>query len=541
MTGDDDEDERAVRAALNPASFDRLDQAVAKQRRRYRPPYAANNVVPLREPANAQDHCDAVVTKAAQPKPEQEPAPAPDGGGERRLVPINAAAATRKPSKGETPDWEPHERPLHISAFVAHSPDHTFIHRPTGATWTATSVNARVMPIRGGEGPMSASMWLDRNNAVEQRTWLPGAPQIIKDKLVSEGGFIDQMGARVFNLYRPPEKIIVPASRDIKFWRDHLDALWPDQAGRIEQWFAHRAQRPGEKINHALVLGGAPGIGKDAVIEPLKRAVGSWNFTEISPQAVLGNFNEFARAVVLRISEGKDLGDIDRFAFYEATKTLLAAPPDVLRVNPKYISPYYVVNVVGVIITTNHKVGGLFLPSDDRRHDVAWSTREPTDFSPDYWAKYWQRLDAGGREAVAAHLMRLDLKGFNPKAPPPRTQAFWEMVNAMRSEEESEMADIIEALKHPRALMIADLIDCAEHLGSRYAPFVAFLRDRKNARLVAIRLEDCGYRRLANPHEHAGRWRINGQRTGVFIPHRLTDRQGFDAIEARGGSSDEGL
>jgi hypothetical protein len=194
--------------------------------------------------------------------------------------------------------------------------------------WTATSVNARVLPMDGGKVPIRASMWLDRNNAVEQRTWLPGEAQIITDKLVSEGGVFDRPGARVFNLYRPPE-IIITAGRDIKFWRDHLHALWPDEARHIELWLAHRAQRPGEKINHALVLGGLPGVGKDAVVEPLKRAIGSWNFTEISPQAVLGNFNEFARAVVLRISEGKDLGDIDRFAFYEATKTLMAAPPDV--------------------------------------------------------------------------------------------------------------------------------------------------------------------------------------------------------------------
>jgi len=119
----------------------------------------------------------------------------------------------------------------------------------------------------------------------------------------------DRKGARVFNLYRPPE-VIASNSRDIKFWRDHLHALWPDEADHIERWLAHRVQRPGEKINHALVLGGAPGVGKDAVVEPLKRAVGAWNFTDVSPQAVLGNFNEFARAVVLRISEGKDLGDM---------------------------------------------------------------------------------------------------------------------------------------------------------------------------------------------------------------------------------------
>ena len=38
----------------------------------------------------------------------------------------------------------------------------------------------------------------------------------------------------------------------------------------MQQWFAHRVQRPGEKINHALVLGGDQGIGKDAIDRALK-------------------------------------------------------------------------------------------------------------------------------------------------------------------------------------------------------------------------------------------------------------------------------
>ena len=43
-------------------------------------------------------------------------------------------------------------------------------------------------------------------------------------------------------------------------------------------WLAHRVQRPEDKINHALVLGGAMGIGKDTIIEPVKHAIGPWNF-----------------------------------------------------------------------------------------------------------------------------------------------------------------------------------------------------------------------------------------------------------------------
>ena len=277
-------------------------------------------------------------------------------------------------------------QPLPISDFVAHSPDHTYIYRPTGEGWTSTAVNARVMPVKigGGKKPLAANVWLDRNDAVEQRTWAPGEPQIVKDKLVADGGFFDKPGASVFNLYKPPQ-MIAATNREIQFWRNHLHELWPDEADHMERWFAHRVQRPGEKINHALVPGGEQGIGKDAVIAPLKVAVGTWNFAEVSPQEALGGFNEFRQSVVLRISEGKDLGDIDRFAFYDGTKTLIAAPPETLRVNPKFVKPYYVLNVTGVIITTNHKVGGLFLPLDDRRHFIAWSTVERSAFNEAYW------------------------------------------------------------------------------------------------------------------------------------------------------------
>jgi hypothetical protein len=177
----------------------------------------------------------------------------------------NESLHTRKSGKAE---------PLPISDFVAHSPDHTYIYRPIGDSWTSTAVTARVMPIEVGGKKLNPSVWLDRNDAVEQRVWAPGEPQIIEDRLVAEGGFFTKAGARVFNTYKPPQ-IITSISRDIRFWRDHLHALWPDEADHITRWFAHRVQRPGEKINHALVPGGDQGIGKDAVIAPLKHAVGS--------------------------------------------------------------------------------------------------------------------------------------------------------------------------------------------------------------------------------------------------------------------------
>src|SRR5262249_30065605 len=91
-----------------------------------------------------------------------------------------------------------------------------------------------------------------------------------------------------------------------------------------------------------------------------------------------GNFNGFVRSVILRISEARDLGDWDRFAFYDRTKILIAAPPDVVHVNEKHLREYYVPNLCGVVLTTNHKTDCIYLPAKERRDLVAWSDSPKT-------------------------------------------------------------------------------------------------------------------------------------------------------------------
>src|SRR5690606_26266840 len=204
--------------------------------------------------------------------------------------------------------------------------------------------------------------------------------------------------------------------------------IYPDAWEHIERWLAHRVQRPGEKINHALVLGGKQGIGKDSLLEPVKQAVGHWNWSEVSPAVMLQSFNAWCRAVVVRISEARDLGDVDRFKFYEHSKTYIVAPPDVLTVNEKHVKQYAVFNVCGVVITTNHRTDGIYLPADDRRHFVAWSEASKEDFPEDYWTQLWDWYGRGGIGNVAAYLRTLDLSGFDAKAPPPKTAAFHAIV-----------------------------------------------------------------------------------------------------------------
>src|SRR5262249_61914048 len=88
--------------------------------------------------------------------------------------------------------------------------------------------------------------------------------------------------------------------------------------------------------------------------------------------------------VGLQVSEARDLGDVNRFQFYDHMKAYTASPPDVLRVDEKHLHEYAVPNCCGVIITTNHKADGIYLPPDDRRHHVGWSNLTKEDFPDGY-------------------------------------------------------------------------------------------------------------------------------------------------------------
>ena len=176
---------------------------------------------------------------------------------------------------------------------------------------------------KGRPQSLSASAWLDRNSAVEQMTWAPGEPMLIKGRLVSNGGWVERDGVTCFNLYGRRSSSTAMPPRRVRGSR-HIYKIYGKDAKHIIKYMAFKVQRPQEKINHALLLGGEQGIGKDTICEPLKYAVGPWNFEEVSPKQVCGRFNGFVKSVILRISELRDLGDGNRFDFYEHMKVFTA-------------------------------------------------------------------------------------------------------------------------------------------------------------------------------------------------------------------------
>ena len=135
-------------------------------------------------------------------------------------------------------------------------------------------------------------------------------------------------------------------------------------------------------------------------------------------------------------------------------------------------------------------------------------------------------ITIGGMRHVAAFLMQRDISGFDPKAPPPKTPAFWAIVDANRASEESELADILDRLGNPPAVTLSRLVNMAE------GDIVDWLRDRRNRRTIPHRLEQCGYVPVRNPDARDGQWKIKGTRQTVYARQTLSLREQIAAAEA---------
>lgn len=430
--------------------------------------------------------------------------------------------------------------------FHAYMPQHIYIYAPTREPWPAASVNSRLPPVpllnaegkpllddKGKERYISASAWLDKNSPVEQMTWAPGEPLVIRDRLIADGGWHERAGVACLNLYRPPT-IAHGNANEAATWCEHVRKAFPVHADHIIKYLAHRVQHPETKINHALVLGGEPGIGKDTILEPVRQAVGPWNFAEVSPSQLVGRFNGFIKSVIFRISEARDLGDVNRYSFYEHMKVFAASPPDVLRCDEKHLREHSVLNCCGVVITTNYKTDGIYLPANDRRHFVAWSDLKKEDFPDNYWNELWGWYRTGGYEHVAAYLAQFDLSSFDAKAPPPKTEAFWDIVNANRAPEDAELADIIDALGGPTAVTLEMLGGKASEEGR--IDFSNWLFDRKNRRAIPHRLEQCGYVPVRNDSAKDGLYVIKGRRQAVYARSELSMSERQEAATAMTGA-----
>jgi hypothetical protein len=151
------------------------------------------------------------------------------------------------------------------------------------------------------------------------------------------------------------------------------------------------------------------------------------------------------------------------------------------------------------------------------------------DFEEDYWNKLYAWYAAGGIGHVAAYLANLDLSGFDPKAPPKKTEAFHAIVNASHAPEDSDLADILDRLRNPDAVTLLRVADLAD------TDFATWLRERKNRRVVGYRFENCGYVAVRNESANDGLWVISEKRQVIYAKSTMTLRERYLAAQRLAG------
>jgi Bifunctional DNA primase/polymerase, N-terminal len=369
-------------------------------------------------------------------------------------------------------------------------------------------------------------------------TWWPGMPTVIYDTMIrAEGGVFPKKNVHAFNRYLPPLPRYCPikglpirasAAKDAKRWIDHVLLLYPEDGWRLIRALAYRAQHPEIKIHHAILLGGTTGIGKDTILEPVPYAVGHWNFAKTLAHTVMEEpkYNMWAEAVITLLDEAKDdLGDRTNVGFYNRLKPLLGGTAkNVIMVRNLYIAAHPIIDVAFIIITTNHKIRGMFIPEDDRRIDVMWSNRVRSDWEchkptlaengevlvtadanlvREYFKPLYDWYENGGFEAVSYYLHTLDVTDYEPKAPPPKTAAWYEIVESSIDPATNELVTVLEKMGNPAGVTLTEVGIAAAAAGVALPWVGASARNT-----VQATMEEAGYVKQRNPSGGTGRWSV---------------------------------
>lgn len=335
--------------------------------------------------------------------------------------------------------------------------------------------------------------------------WIPGEPTLIRDLHVSDGREWVVGGRVAYNHYRPP--VNVPGSEVVpREWLNHLVRLYPDEVEREHflDYAAHMLQKPEEKCNHAVVLSGRSGIGKDTLLAPLRWGVGHANSAEIGPDEVVSAYNAWAKTVMLVVNEVRPAADGHMAStFYNKLKPLIAAPPDYLLINPKYGKTFDAKNCCRVFLTTNHLLS-MHIPEEDRRMFVMNS---PLMAPPpqETFTQLYGWLQNGGRENVVAWLRGRDLSNFDAGAPPPMTAGKQQVIDAHDIAWRTAVQDVALGLREmfPDELLLStDLQDYAKALFDDAEEFDKGMK----ASNLHYKLGDLGFSLIQNKGASDGRY-----------------------------------
>jgi hypothetical protein len=286
---------------------------------------------------------------------------------------------------------------------------------------------------------IEASVCFDENRDAKGAMALTGITYAAGDGVV-----VRRDGVEYGNRWRDARPVPVPG--DAGLWLEHVERMVPylDEREHLLNVLAYKIQNPSVKINHAVLVGGLPGSGKDTMMAPFFWAIGGdtkQNCSLVRNEELTSQWGYALECEVMEIAELRQSEARDRRALENSLKPIIAAPPDFLQINRKGLHPYMAPNRVLVVAFSNERAA-ISIPTNDRRWFCLWSDagRLPEADARRLWT--WYKLK-GGFAAVASYLHGRDVSAFNPGAAPPMTEAKAIMIDHGRSTAESYLVELI--------------------------------------------------------------------------------------------------
>lgn len=243
---------------------------------------------------------------------------------------------------------------------------------------------------------------MTRRRVASGMTYRPGSPALIREhnKL-----YINSWRG---SLLQMPEMVM---DKDLRPWLDLIEHIIPDEEarGHVLDWAAFLVQKPQLKCNWAVLLGStAQGVGKDLMFQPVIEALGRNNARFIGPGDVASGYTDWAANAKLLIVE--EMHSFERKETMNKLKAFIAAPPDTIRVNAKYVPQYDVPNI-GAYLFFSNLHNALAVEATDRRFYIYWSPAKP--LHADFYTSLIRWYEKGGYGIVARWLMQRDIRSFN--------------------------------------------------------------------------------------------------------------------------------
>lgn len=288
---------------------------------------------------------------------------------------------------------------------------------------------------------------------VDKLTYAPGEPKFCKEKNFDSESILDCL-----NIWY--DAGVEPAEGDVEPFLDLVRDLFDHDERAIDHvlcFFAYIVQNPGHRVNHALVIQGEQGIGKDSLIMAFEKLLGSQNVSQVTLQHVESAFNEWLFGKQLIVFQ--EMLAAGRRSVYNKLKTYITDP--IHTINTKHVSLQRIPNKAVYIFLTNYR-HALSVDPSDRRMWVWYSEMERQ--SPEYYDRYYNWLsDKRSMSHLMHYLLEYDVEKFNPAAPPPMTKSKEIMIDASTSEIEQFLRQAAENETWP---MVCDLVSTPHVLGA---------------------------------------------------------------------------